>query len=198
MAIATTENEATLSVSDEFSKTIKSQNIKIVLTEDYLPEEQDFRTSILRIKQKNPNAVMVCLLPNQLGLFLKQLRAIQPKVLVVGCATMESEHAAKVASGAMNGVFYGMSSTDEAFQRDYQKEYGHQPEMTAGTVYDIIHMIALAAAKVGHDPDALNKKFHSLKDFKGVLGTYSAAPASEFTVPGHLKIVEDYEFRRVR
>ncbi len=74
IAMITAEDDWTDSVSKAFRKANKNHETKIVFDKNVVPEETDFRTLILQLKQKTPSVIFVNLGISQIGLFLNQLR----------------------------------------------------------------------------------------------------------------------------
>ena len=84
------------------------------------------------------------------------------------------------------------SDTREAdkFLKRYEKRFGIYPATEAANSYDIVHLL-LEGVKGG----ALNSFLHNVKDFKGVIGTYSSDGNNGFTLPVALKLITKDEFK---
>ena len=74
VALVTAQDDWTDAVSVGFREGIKANKQNLVFDEDLVPSQSDFRTTVLKLKSSNPDAVFVNLSLSQIGPFIKQLR----------------------------------------------------------------------------------------------------------------------------
>ena len=94
----------------------------------------------------------------------------------------------------MLGAWYATSADpNSAFQEAYQKAYPQSVLYPAPNGYDAVMLLA-EAIKKGVPTSEIHHFLRTLKDFHGVLGTYSATGDGRFTLPASLKVVTEKGF----
>lgn len=165
---------------------------KIVGSYEVQPTERDFREIASRLIGRKPDAVFISTLPPQGSLIAKRLRQLGFKGEFFG--GIQSAHLAelKASDGALVGswVVSGDNRQAKWFYEQYHKRFNEEPNHMAMYAYDAIQLI-VAGLKTGD----LNKYLHTVNDFNGVVGNYSAdgnngfdfeVAALQFTENGYL------------
>lgn len=164
--------------------------INIALDEEYAPDVKDFRTLIAKLRNKgNIDAIIVALMPGQLGVFAKQLRQAQVTLPIFGWEILEDSGEVKASDGALIGAWYVNAADAQAkFIHEFTQKYPNASLFATGNSYDLVLLLAEALKHGGTSKD-VNSFLHSVKDFQGTLGTYSASGDNRFTLPAALKVV---------
>lgn len=183
VAIVSTIQDGMLYLRDLFAK---SAPAKIVMNEEFASTETDFRSTVAKIYQLNPSGVYVLLLPPQTGLFARQLRDGGYTGEIFSAHQLQQNDELVAAKGALLGAwFVGDDSLGSGeFNKRYRTKFGTEPVIAAHNAYDVVHLIINGAAK-----GDLNGYLHSVKDFEGVLGTYSATSDNGFGLKAIIKVV---------
>jgi len=201
IAAAITQSASFVDLMDVFKKSIKEAGMEnlFVIEEWFNPDIRDFRTFIVKTKEKQVDAVMITMLgPGQVGIFARQARELGLEVPLFASDFIENEDELKASGGALEGQWYvAAEEASSEFNDEYIRKYGSSPAHAAANAYDVIQIIGESVEKYGTDPEKLNWYLHNLKDFHGVVGTYSASGKNDFTLPAEIKIIEGGEFKRL-
>lgn len=172
--------------------------IQISLEDEFPGDVRDFRTWIARLRaHKGVDAVFVILMPGSLGVFARQLRQMDIGLPMVGFEFFEDPNEVRISDHALVGQWYiNSASPDKDFLARYSQAYPGASYFGAGHGYDFVQLLLKSLQKAGQRDD-LNAYFHSLRDFPGVLGTYSATSENVFSLPAAVKIVTSTGFEEI-
>lgn len=187
--IAYYKNNFDLQNQDEFS---------LVLDEEYNPDVRDFKPFLTKLKAKKDfDAIIVALLPGQIGLFAKQTRQFGIKKDLVGIELFEDPNEVKASSGALVGQWYVNNDEPEGtFPKLYASRFPEASTYASANGHDFVLLLA-KAIESGYDGKNINQFFKTLKDFKGALGTFSASGDQRFTLPATIKVVTKDGFEKL-
>ncbi len=206
IAMASSIQDATLTLRDHV---VENGEFDIVVNDEFLPSDLDFRSSILKMKSNNPDAIFLSLLPPQGSTFAKQLRESGFTGQIVGSLQMGSPSEIKLADSALNGTWIvtGDDRKIGDFVSRYKKRFpDSDPFSEAVYVYDLTKMLIEAvkggAAKDGVVKDVaikreqINSYLHNVKDFNGALGVYGSDGKGSFTfgVVGKVITSDGFEY----
>ncbi|MBN8548504.1 MAG: ABC transporter substrate-binding protein [Deltaproteobacteria bacterium] len=175
VAVVATVQDATLRQRDHF---IDAHVSKIVLSQEFLPADLDFRASVSRIRALNPAAVYIIMLPPQGSTFAKQLRASGYSGQIVGSLQLASPAEIKNSEGALVGAWIPSGDDRHAkdFYADYEKAYPDAKAFSESVyAYDLAKLMIEAAAS-----GDINRYLHSVKNFQGALGNYGSNGKNSF------------------
>jgi hypothetical protein len=82
------------------------------------------------------------------------------------------------------------------FTETYTEKYPGASLIIAPNCHDLILMTA-AGLRQTNDKKTLSEFFHSIKDFRGAMGTYSATNDNRFTLPATVKVVTETGFEKL-
>lgn len=198
VGIVSATHSGVIAYKESFNK-LNRERLKVVIDEDYSPDTKDFRSFIAKLKtKKEVDAVLVILLPGQIGQFTKQARAAGFAKDFIGVELFEDKNEVASSDGAMLDQWYVNSDTpSDEFQNEYRTKFPTASQYTAANAYDAALLLG-DALKRGYGRATLNTYFQTLKDFKGALGTYSASGDQRFTLPAAIKVVRQDSFEKVR
>ena len=122
---------------------VNSGHDKISLVDRHLPTDNDFRSSILRIKAKGCDALGVYLLPGQVSKFLQTLNNYKYNATIFGTDIFESKSEITASQGLMeNSSFVGLAVPD-SFKSNYVARYSNDSQITAACVaHDVATMLS--------------------------------------------------------
>ncbi len=189
-AVVATTNDSMLKLKELFSKSQKN----IVYQKEFNPEETDFKAVASKIKQLNPTATYNLLWAPQTSLLSKELRKAGYQGDIFGAPNLEDPNEVKVSNGALLNSYYvtGNDREGQEFYDLYEEKYHTLPASGAINAFDISKMII-----EGFNSGDLNKYLHTVKDFKGANGTYSATGKNDFTLPATLKVITTQGFEHL-
>jgi ABC-type branched-subunit amino acid transport system substrate-binding protein len=184
---------------NESFERLNNGRVTVVMDEEFSPEVRDFRTFVSKIKSKGDlDAVLVVLLPGQIGLFTKQARAGGFLKDFIGVELFEDKDEVASSAGAMLNQWYVNSDTpSEEFRRAFEQKFPNSSQYTAANGHDAALLLGDAISK-GFDKSNLNKYLQNVKDFRGALGTFSSSGDQRFTLPAAIKVVRQSGFEKVQ
>lgn len=134
-------------------------------------DEQEFSTETENIREADPEAVVLTLSTDPVGLAAKKL--YETDVNVQYYAILLDDGSIQDAEGALEGSIAVTSFTpNQEFIDAFVNKYGEQPEFGADTSYDAIMLIAQAIEETDStDPTVLKDYINALDGYEGASGT---------------------------
>lgn len=200
IARISTTHDGTFAINKAFASFNSKGEVEILLDEDYPIDVKDFKPYLTKLRfKKGLDAVFINLLPGQIGLFAKQAREMKINVPLFDIELFEDNNEVKNSNGALIGQWYvNADEGDAGFQDRYKEKFPNATSYASGNGYDLV-MHFKEAYLQGLKGKDVSKYFHNLKDYKGVLGTYSATGDNRFTMPACIKeVVGNGEFKKIR
>ncbi len=179
VAILSENTEYSQGVRSVMEGVFKADGVTVADDEVYVVGTTDFRTSLLKIKQANPQALYIDpATPIAGGLIVAQARALGIAVPLYGNFSLGTPEALKAGAAAMDGVIISdsskLSSSGTKLLEDYKKEFGSDPanQYEMGAAYDRVYILKNALAAVGDDPGKIKEWLYQMPDYAGTVGTY--------------------------
>ena len=163
--ILSSNHEGVLSIINEFKKQKGIQG-KIIGIELIDPAEADFRTVLTKAKAKNPDSILLEIIPGKVGVAAKQAKELGITVPLFSAVVFEDQNAINAAGGALEGQWYVNSSVSDNFIERFQKQFNAIPSREAGNGFDSLILIDNAISNAGEDPIKVNDYLHQMKNFE--------------------------------
>ncbi len=148
-----------------------------LIEERFNDGETDFKSQLERIKNTNPEAIVIWGNAKESALILKQIREMGMKQPVFGSDRMVNPDFLKIAGPLANGVVTTCQYNPDAdnpklkeFKKDYFNRFGVEPNVFAAHAYDGTNMIIKAIEKVGLNRALIRDILTDLKTFNGYEG----------------------------
>jgi branched-chain amino acid transport system substrate-binding protein len=160
----------------ELAEVVKAKatdnDIKIVAVEGYSQDATDFRTQLIKIKDKAPAAVFLLGYPKDMALVLKQAKELGIDTQFLAPDTFDAPEILESAGEAAEGVIYTLPKEDvpESFREKFKEKYNKEPNVVNALAYDALYLIALAIEKGGYKGEGIKDALYQIKDFPGVTG----------------------------
>ena len=139
-----------------FSENATRVGHPMVIEERFNDGETDFKTQLERITVTNPDAILVWGNAKESGLILKQMREIGLKQPVYFSDRVVNPEfltiAGPLAEGIVTTCQYNPTADNtrlKAFQTNYLKRFGQEPDVFAAHAYDGMNIIVEAIRKAG-------------------------------------------------
>ncbi len=185
----------------------KSLNKDIVIEEiaSYPVADQDFKSSVIKIRSKKYDYIGVFLISGQISSFYKQLRQQGITTPTFGTDFFESSTEIKLAQGGMEGAVYPHLVVDPDFYRRYAAKFNNDYQIAyAGNAYDMAMIIGTEFSTKDSStlsPEEIMKKLKNRGETKGIAGTFSFQNTKEdgphFHYPVRLKRIEEGVIREL-
>ena len=165
-----------------FIETFQSLGGTIVAQEAYTTGDTDFNAILTSLAGKDFDAIWLPGYYQEVGLIIKQARALGIDVPVLGADGFDSHVLAELAGeNALHDVYYSnhYSSLNEdetvtAFIEAFKEKYGKEPDAFNALGYDAAKLVCDAIERAGEaTPEAIQQALASTADFKAVTGTLS-------------------------
>jgi branched-chain amino acid transport system substrate-binding protein len=167
-------NDYGASVKDAFVREFENNGGTIVDVEQYMDKQTDFRTELMKILQKNPQAILLASYAQDAGLILKQAKELGINVQFLGVPALENKDLIKIAGEAAEGLIYpyhfNFENPNENVQKfisNYTSKFGHPPDGFAVLMYDGTYITAKILEKCGRDTECMKNELYN-NTFKGV------------------------------
>lgn len=186
------QSDGPKSVHDELINILENEGYDVVLDEGVTKNEKDFKTSITKIREVDPDVVVVYISP-QSGVFTKQARDLGIETPFVGGPVFELADQIKAAEGTIDNQPF-VSNDNAEFLNEYYSRYGVYPTIAGDYVYDAITMFARASEKTKNSQKIMDILRN---DFEGVSGHYKYNGDGSFDVKQVAKIWDGEKFEKV-
>jgi ABC-type branched-subunit amino acid transport system substrate-binding protein len=160
-----------------FNKTATRLGYPVVIEERFKDNETVFTEQLERIKNTNPDAIVIWGNPKESALILKDVRKMgmnQPVFCSDRIINPEFINiAGKLADGIVTTCQYNPSSNDPkltSFRTNYKKRFGMEPDVFAVHAYDGMVIIIEAIKKAGLNRVLIRDVLTDLKTFQGYDG----------------------------
>ena len=151
----------------------------IVIKEAFLQKDQDFKSTLTKIKAAGADVIYVPGYYEEVGKIVKQAREMGLTMPILGGDGWDSAKLPEIAgAGALNNTFFANhyspddnSPAIKAFVDSYKKEYGQTPDAFAALSYDATMMVIEAIKRAGGtDTTKIKDELAKTKDYQAVSG----------------------------
>lgn len=143
---------------------LKQLGGQVVVSENYLPTETDFKPILAKVRDANPDVLALISYYNDGALILQQAQSAGITAKVIANGACYSPQFLKLGGDATNGVvmttvFFPDNPRPDVqkFVKEYQTRYNQPPDQFAALAYDAVKIITWATAKGGFDRQAIQK-----------------------------------------
>lgn len=204
LSILYMNNDIGLSIAGSLKAMLKKINSPIVIVEEesFSLDNTDFRTQLLKIKEKGADVVFVPALASHISLMLRQSKENNITVQFVGFRSTEDPQLLKNAGELAEGVIYSYgfdtSGSEEAnrFSASYEARYGENPDGYAAEGYEGLRLTVLALASCNKNIECAKSYLHNLKDYNSVFGNLSFDENGDVYYKFFLKTIRNGTFVR--
>jgi branched-chain amino acid transport system substrate-binding protein len=161
---------------DLFVKAAEGLGAQVVATEGYLPEEKDFRSTLVRVRDANPDALVLVSYYADGALITQQARTSGLTQAIVASGSVYSPKFLELAGDAANGVFTNTNfyPTDprpevQNFVTKFKAKYNEEPDSFAAGAYDTIVLVGAVIKQGGPDRKAIHDTLATIKDVPSVI-----------------------------
>lgn len=145
---------------------------RVLVNEEFLPEERDYRAFIAKLKSLKLDSLYFCINAGSQAIFAKQVKQITASIKLCGCENLHDLNEVKNSDAALIGAWFVTAPVSDAFRKKYV-EYYHNDDLISGAAihYDIAEVLEDFAA-TGRKTTELIPYFISLGERNGAIGKY--------------------------
>ena len=181
VAIATVSNDYGLGVEKVFIENFTTLGGHISLQERFPQDNINFRNTILKIKNANPEIIYFVGNPKENGYFVKQSRELNLNIPITGNLSFENNEFINIAISAFDSIIFSAPYFDinsekehvESFVKSFNEAYKRNPDIAAGLGYDVLNILLFALKKSEFDISSLKDDLLLIRNFVGVTGKTS-------------------------
>jgi branched-chain amino acid transport system substrate-binding protein len=159
-----------------FAETAKGLGAEVVASEGYQPDEKDFRSTLVRVRDAKPDAIVLISYYADGALITRQTRSVGLTQPIVASGSIYSPKFIELAGDASNGVFtesnFFPNDTRpevQSFVTKFKAKYNEQPDDFNAVAYDTIILLADVIDKYGVDRTAIRDGLAQIKDVPSVI-----------------------------
>jgi branched-chain amino acid transport system substrate-binding protein len=159
-----------------FTQSAKSLGVDVVASEGYQPDEKDFRSTLVRVRDAQPDAIVLISYYADGALITRQTRSVGLTQPIVASGSVYSPKFIELAGEAGNGVFTesnffpGDTRPEvQAFVTKFKAKYNEEPDDFNAVAYDTIILLAAVIDKYGLDRTAIRDGLAEIKDVPSVI-----------------------------
>lgn len=159
-----------------FSDAAKSHGAEVVASEGYQPDEKDFRSTLVRVRDAKPDAIILISYYADGALISRQIRSVGLATPIVASGSVYSPKFLELAGDDANGVFTetnffpGDNRPEvQEFVSKFRKRYSEEPDTFNAVAYDTIVLLAAVIDKYGTDRTAIRDGLANIKDVPSVI-----------------------------
>ena len=195
-------NDFGIDFCDVVQKTYNELDGTVTAAETFEQDAKDFRTQLVKIKESNPEAILIVSYKEAI-LILKQMRELGIKKQILSTALFEDPEILEKVGDIAEGTIYTYYGTFDPqsqdvrireFIKNFRERYGVDPEYYAPIGYDAVKILALAIEKGGFKSEQIKNALYQIKDFPGLSGTTSFDENGDVIKPVVLKTVRKGTF----
>ena len=176
LAVFQINNDWGKATEDLFAPRVTELGGEIVASQEYLPDDTDFRSALTTVKEANPDGIILISYQNDGALIAQQAREAGITVPFVGSASLQSPDYIKLGGAAVEGSFIlgEFLTTDprpevQTFVEKFKATYDEEPDLFASLAYDTIYLIAEAIKVGGPTRQGVHDALPKLKDVPSVV-----------------------------
>lgn len=171
-----------------FSERAKALKVE-TLIQSYNPGDKEFTAQIVKIKEFNPQAIVIWGMQTEAALFMKQARQQGITAQFLGAGGISGQTFVDLSGSASEGTIVTTTfmpnkadPKNAAFVDKFQKKFGYEPDLASAQPYDAMYALKPAIEKAKSlDPVKIRDAYAATKGFKGVTGELTFA--SDNSVP---------------
>ena len=203
IAVVYVNNDWGKGLADIFISEYKRAGGNVVLIEYFERGTTDFRSTISKIKSKNPQFVYLLGYLNELLNFLRQASELGLRARFLSAYSFyDPEILKKVPFNIIEGSYvsvpiYDPNSPEDVvkkFVQKYKKKFGQIPDMFAAHSYDCAMLVQQAIQNGNTDGRAIAKYFRQMGEFRGVTGKMKFVDG-DVIKPYRIFIVKNGQFK---
>lgn len=203
IAILYINNDYGVGVKEVTEKVYRSLGGKVLLAEAFEQDATDFRTPLLKIASRKPQALLIVAYKEAI-LILRQMEELGIHLQILGTPLMEDRELVEKCGKMAEGIIYAYYGTFDPASRDkriqeflrrFQKRFNTMPGYYAPLGYDAVYILAEAIKKGGFTAEGIKNALYKIRDFPGLTGRTSFDRNGDVIKPVILKIIKNGQFK---
>jgi|SRR3989344_114526 len=198
LAVLYLNNDWGIGYKDGINSYLETNDGKVIATESYFWDNLDVRTQLIKIKEKNPDALFIIDGTAQ-GVIFRQIKELGLELPLLSEWQVE-DWGKEVDKSVIEGVYYfaPVIEEDSLFRQRFKEKYGVEAYTLSIDSYDAAIILSEAlenCEKENYDAQCMTDYVTNLKDYEGAGGKLTFDKETwSFDKPFQLKTVKNGEF----
>lgn len=162
---------------DYFASAAKELGAEVAITEGYIPDERDFRSTLVRVRDANPDGLILISYYSDGALIARQARQLGLKQTICAASSVYSPKFLELGGEAVENVHLGTRYFPEdprpevrKFISGFKAKYnGQEPDAFNAYSYDAMNVAAAVLRIGGTDRRAIRDAFAKVHDVSTVI-----------------------------
>lgn len=189
------------SVKESSKEYFEAHGGEILGIEGFPIEQMDFRTHLTKLKNADPDIVLLAGWPQNNGQILKQAAEMGIEARYISLDALLDDQTLEIAKEAADGVIYqteyNINREDEGFKefkQSFEEKYDREPDLFAAMGYDAVKILAPILEICGENADCVKEELYKVENFDGASGIISFDEYGDVVKPMHMMIIKNGEF----
>lgn len=203
-SVAYINNDYGVGVRDAFSINFARLGGKVLVSEAFAQDSNDFRAQIEKLRAADPPIIFL-IGYKEMGRFLRQARELGLKNRFISIGLFEDPEIIKTAAGAAEGVHYSMPGFDisqgeaatQSFRVVFQGQFNSEPDIVSALGYDAMSVLLVAIDGSRGKSSGLRDALQRVGQFHGAAGTFVFDENGDVQKPYGIKKVQGGTFQWV-
>ena len=162
-------------LAEVFAKRFAEAGGTIVAQESFLQKDQDFKSTLTKLKASNPEVIFIPAYYEEVGKIVKQARELGINAKLLGADGWDDSKLVDIAGAQpLNDTYFCSHYSEQDndanvkdFIAAYKAEYGEEPNVFAALGYDAGKMLVDAIKRAGSDdPEKIRQALAETKDLQ--------------------------------
>jgi len=175
----------------------KDQGLDVAAVEGFLPDEKDFRPTLVRVRDSNPDGIAILAYYADAALIARQVRQQGLKQVLVGVSSVYSPKLLELGGDAVEGMYTQSNfSPDDprpevrAFVDAFKAKYGKEPDSFNAGAYDTMVLAHKLVNEYGPDRKAIQQGLYKVSYPSVIFGQASFDPKTRrVSKPFYVRLV---------
>jgi branched-chain amino acid transport system substrate-binding protein len=161
---------------DHFARAAKELGAEIVIAEGYQPDERDFRSTLVRARDANPDGFALISYAPDGALIARAVRQLGLKQQIVAASSVYSPRFLELGGDAVEGAHTGSRYFPEdprpevrEFITTFKAKYNVEPDAFNAYAFDAVNFVVAAMRLGGTDRKAIRDALGQLHDVPSVI-----------------------------
>ncbi len=187
-----------------FVKAAQDKGADVVATEGFLPNERDFRSTLVRIRDTNPSGLVLEAYYGDAAVIARQVRDLGLKQPIAAVGSVYSPKLLELGGDAVNGIYTQSNFFPEDprpevqnFVTAFAAKYNRAPDAFNATAYDTMNLFAALVKQFGATREGIREGLAKIKDVPSVVyGTMTFDPTTRRVAGAHYErlVVKEDKF----
>lgn len=187
---------------NNFKNSFENNGGDIVQSEIYEANATDFRTNLVKIKQADPEALVVINYGSEGGIIAKQARELGINYQIIGSDNFGVKEVIDAGGNFVEGAIFVTSVLDDnkketkELKQKHLDYYKNEPSImiAVATSYDGMNLLLNAIKSEGYNTDSIKDFLYSVEDYNGASGLITIDENGDAQMGSTIQIIKDGQF----